>query len=116
MKAYDLKATWEVEIVVQGPFDFSRTVAKPAGWHWATPGEVFQAGTLWSGTYLNGIPIGLKMSAEDRKICATVYAQVQLNDNEKRSLLSDMRLGLGADEIFKLFTRSLVMTISCPLL
>lgn len=86
MKAYDLKATWEVEIVVRGPFDFSRTVAKPAGWHWATPGEVFQAGTLWSGTYLNGISIGLKMSAEDRKISATVYAQVQLNDNEKRSL------------------------------
>ncbi|MGZ8875874.1 MAG: DNA-3-methyladenine glycosylase family protein [Halobacteriota archaeon] len=103
MKAYDLKATWEVEIVVQGPFDFSRTVAKPAGWHWATPGEVFQAGTLWSGTYLNGIPIGLKMSAEDRKISATVYAQVQLNDNEKRSLLRDMRLGLGADDDLQAF-------------
>src|SRR5665647_3189561 len=82
MKAYYLKATWEVEIVMHGPFDFSRTIAKPAGWHWATPGEVFQAGTLWSGTYLNGIPTGLKMSAEDGKISAAVYTQFQLNDND----------------------------------
>ncbi|MGZ7138872.1 MAG: hypothetical protein ACXVI7_11875, partial [Halobacteriota archaeon] len=103
MKAYELKATWEIEIVVQGPFDFSKTVAKPAGWHWATPSEVFQAGTLWSGTYLNGIPIGLKMSAEDRKISATVYAQVQLNNNEKRTLFRDVRLGLGADDDLQAF-------------
>jgi len=88
---------------MQGPFDFSRTVAKPAGWHWATPGEVFQAGTLWSGTYLNGLPIGLKMSAEDGKITATVYAQVQLNDNEKKLLLRSMRLGLGAEDNLKAF-------------
>jgi DNA-3-methyladenine glycosylase II len=103
MKAYDLKATWEVEIVMHGPFDFSRTIAKPAGWHWATPGEVFQAGTLWSGTYLNGIPTGLKMSAEDGKISAAVYTHFQLNDNEKRSLLRDIRLGLGAEDDLQAF-------------
>jgi len=103
MNVYEFESTWDVEIVVHGPFDFSKTVAKPAGWHWATPGEVFQAGTLWSGTYLNGIPLGLKMSAEDGKISATVYAQFQLKDIEKKSLLRDMRLGLGADDDLQAF-------------
>ena len=103
MNAYEFESKWDVEIVVHGPFDFSKTVAKPAGWHWATPGEVFQAGTLWSGTYLNGIPLGLKMSAEDGKISATVYAQFQLKDIEKKSLLRDMRLGLGADDDLQAF-------------
>ncbi|NYT21739.1 MAG: hypothetical protein GKC07_08085, partial [Methanomicrobiales archaeon] len=34
------------------PFNFPLTVAKPAGWHWSTPREVFEDGILWSGMYV----------------------------------------------------------------
>jgi len=103
IKARDFEATWELEIVVKGPFDFTRTVAKPAGWHWSTPGEVFEAGTLWSGTYLKGTPVGLKMSANGETVCVTVYTQFQLDDDEKASLQNDIRFGLGADEDLQAF-------------
>lgn len=51
-------ASWQFEIVMSEPFDFSLPVAKPAGWHWSTRREVFETGTLWSGTYVDGKPIG----------------------------------------------------------
>src|SRR5665647_2523818 len=43
------------------------------------------------------------MSAEDGKISAAVYTQFQLNDNEKKSLLRDIRLGLGAEDDLQAF-------------
>ena len=53
---------------IPDPFDFSLTVAKPAGWHWSTLRETFEDGTLWSGMYLRDIPVGLKLSAEGNKV------------------------------------------------
>jgi DNA-3-methyladenine glycosylase II len=103
MKVRDFESIREFEIFMKGPFDFSRTVAKPAGWHWSTPGEVFEAGTLWSGTYLKGTPVGLKMSAEDGKVCVRAYTQFRLDDAENSSLQIDIRLGLGGDEDLQAF-------------
>jgi len=33
-------------LTIPGPFDFSLTVAKPAGWPWSTPKEIFENNTL----------------------------------------------------------------------
>ena len=43
---------------IPDPFDFTLTVAKPAGWHWSTLRETFEGGTLWSGMYLGTSPSG----------------------------------------------------------
>ena len=93
------------EITMPQPFDFRLTVAKPAGWHWSTPNEVFSAGTLWSGTYLNGKPVGLKLSAIHENVSVSVYVQTRLTDTEQAMLLAAIKLGLGEDEDLNEFYR-----------
>jgi DNA-3-methyladenine glycosylase II len=104
MNAYpDYRASWQLEVVLPEPFDFSLTVAKPAGWHWSTPGEVSESGTLWTGTYVDGEPVGLKMSAAGRRVTVTVYVRSQLTNSEKDMLQTAIRLGLGEDEDLNAF-------------
>jgi len=88
----------QFEVVMPEPFDFSLTVAKPAGWHWSTPGEVFKNGTLWSGTYLNSQPVGLKLSAVNESVTVSVYAHSLLTNKEEDMLQTAIKLGLGEDE------------------
>jgi hypothetical protein len=80
------------------PFDFGKTVAKPAGWHWATPREVFRDGTFWAGIRVDGVPFGLKMSARKNTVSIIVFwdpAQPSIPiDRIEREVAS----GLGADE------------------
>jgi hypothetical protein len=33
-------------VTISEPFDFALTVAKPAGWPWSTPKEIFENKTL----------------------------------------------------------------------
>lgn len=79
------------------PFDFAKTVAKPAGWHWATPREIFRDGTLWTGIRLEGVPFGLKMSARKNTVRVTAFAdparQIPVERIEK-----EVTAGLGAEE------------------
>src|SRR5208337_2331945 len=97
-KPRSYRASDQFEIVMPEPFDFSLTVAKPAGWHWSTPREVFTNGTLWSGTYLNSKPVGLKLSAVNERVTVTVYAQSHLTNDEEATLQTAIKLGLGEDE------------------
>jgi len=92
------RAVGQFDLITSEPFDFELTVAKPAGWHWSTPAEVFSAGTLWSGTYLDITPVGLKMSAAKKNVSVSVFAQSALTNNEEASLLAAIKLGLGEDE------------------
>jgi DNA-3-methyladenine glycosylase II len=83
---------------IPAPFDFSRTVAKPAGWHWATPRETFEGGTLWTGLRIEEIPFGLKMSARGERVRVAVYGKDQLGKARAGLLESEICSGLGADE------------------
>jgi 3-methyladenine DNA glycosylase/8-oxoguanine DNA glycosylase len=80
------------------PFDFSLTVVKPSGWHWSTPREVFEDGTLWSGMYIEGIPVGLKLSAKKNKVSVTVFGQAPLGRNQLGALKKEVWSALGGDE------------------
>jgi DNA-3-methyladenine glycosylase II len=102
-KPRSYRASDQLEIVMPEPFDFSLTVAKPAGWHWSTPREVFRNGTLWSGTYLNSKPVGLKLSAVNELVTASVYVQSHLTNNEETLLHAAIKLGLGEDEDLSAF-------------
>jgi DNA-3-methyladenine glycosylase II len=83
---------------VPPPFDFEKTVAKPAGWHWATPRETFEAGTLWTGLRIGELPVGLKMSARENRVRVAVFAEGELSADQAEELESEVRSGLGTDE------------------
>jgi 3-methyladenine DNA glycosylase/8-oxoguanine DNA glycosylase len=80
------------------PFDFSLTVAKPAGWHWSTLRETFENGTLWSGMYVREIPVGLKLSAEGNTVNVTAYTRSPLDGDMIRLLKTELWSALGGDE------------------
>lgn len=80
------------------PFDFILTVAKPAGWHWSTPRETFEGGTLWTGRYVRNIPVGLKLSAKKNRVTVLVYGESPLTMSHLKILKSDLWSALGGDE------------------
>ena len=86
------------EIKIKKPFDFKRTVQKPAGWHWATPFEIFENDILYSALRLsNNRLVGLKLSENDTVVKIEAYNH-DLNTGEKEELLELIKLGLGAEE------------------
>jgi DNA-3-methyladenine glycosylase II len=94
----NLKEIERFDLTIPEPFDFRLTVAKPAGWHWSTPGEVLEGDILWSGVYVGDKPVGIKMSAEGRVVSVSVYARPGLSAGEVETLQDCLRSGLGADE------------------
>jgi 3-methyladenine DNA glycosylase/8-oxoguanine DNA glycosylase len=80
------------------PFDFSLTVAKPAGWHWATPKETFGDGILWSGIRLGGDPVGLKMQAGRKGVEVQAFSKKALGREALLALEEQVGSGLGAGE------------------
>ncbi len=93
-----LRQTGQFSLAIPEPFNFRLTVAKPAGWHWSTPGEVFKNSTLWSGVYLEGKPLGLKMSSAKGLVNTVVYSEANLSRNDTAKLKTLLNYGLGADE------------------
>ena len=62
-------------LTIPNPFAFPITVAKPSGWHWSTPREVFENGTLWTGMYVRGVPVGLKLSAKKNRVSVIAFGE-----------------------------------------
>ncbi len=93
-----LKEIHRFTLTIPDPFDFSLTVAKPAGWHWSTLRETFEDRTLWSGMYLQDIPVGLKLSAEGNTVKVTAYGQSPLEEDQVGLLKTEVWSALGGDE------------------
>ena len=85
-------------LTIPEPFDFALTVAKPAGWHWSTPREIFSRGTLRTGLYVSGIPAGLVMAAKKDRVTVRAFTERPLPGAEQDELKDIVRAGLGADE------------------
>jgi len=97
-KATRLRHEREFTLEIPEPFDFALTVAKPAGWHWSTPKESFEDGTLWTGVRASGIATGLAMAADGRTVTVRVFTEGPLGDGDLGDLREIVRDGLGADE------------------
>ncbi|MBP1929015.1 3-methyladenine DNA glycosylase/8-oxoguanine DNA glycosylase [Methanolinea mesophila] len=80
------------------PFDFPLTVAKPAGWHWATPKETFEDGVLWSGIRIGDVPVGLKMQSGTSGVNVRVFCEESLDSGTLGELQAQVGTGLGAGE------------------
>jgi 3-methyladenine DNA glycosylase/8-oxoguanine DNA glycosylase len=85
-------------LTIPEPFDFGLTVAKPAGWHWSTPRERFSDGSLWTGLYTGGVPVGLVMAATGNRVKVRAFTGRVLTGAEREDLADLVRAGLGADE------------------
>jgi DNA-3-methyladenine glycosylase II len=94
-----LTAKTQFDIDIPEPFVFSLTVAKPAGWHWSTPREIFREGVLWTGVYVEGIPLGLKMLTRTRNnVRVIAYSESPLGPAHREELVSIISSGLGRGE------------------
>jgi DNA-3-methyladenine glycosylase II len=93
-----LRQYHKLRLTIPEPFDFPRTVAKPAGWHWSTPEETFRDGVLWSGLYIQDQPVGLRMSASANRVTVVAYSSSILSGGELSTLRSIIWNGLGGEE------------------
>jgi 3-methyladenine DNA glycosylase/8-oxoguanine DNA glycosylase len=97
-RTMQLRHEQEFTLTIPAPFDFALTVAKPAGWHWSTPKEIFLDGTLWTGLRVRDIPVGLRLNAKDSKVRVRAFTKSPLAAHDASELKSIIRFGLGADE------------------
>jgi DNA-3-methyladenine glycosylase II len=95
--ALQLDPVHRFTLKIPEPFDFAKTVAKPAGWHWATPRETFRNGTLWSGIRIKGIPYGLKMSARKKAVRVIVFGDPD-SIIPREHIEREVASGLGTSE------------------
>jgi DNA-3-methyladenine glycosylase II len=85
-------------LTISEPFDFALTVAKPAGWSWSTPKEIFEAGALWTAVRVRDMPVGLRMSARKNRVLVRTYTESPLTQEDSDDLQDVVRNALGADE------------------
>ena len=85
-------------LTIPRPFDFALTVAKPAGWPWSTPKEIFENNTLWTGVRVRDIPVGLVMRAKKNQVLVRTFTTSPLARKDADELRDMVLTGLGADE------------------
>src|SRR5664280_16922 len=94
--AIKLERITRLKLTIQEPFDFALTVAKPAGWDWSIPSEVFEDSALWTAATLVGRPVGLKLSsASSGHVTAAVYTRQELAGPARQDVRSAIEFGLG---------------------
>jgi 3-methyladenine DNA glycosylase/8-oxoguanine DNA glycosylase len=94
------------------PYSFALTVHKPAGWHWLTPGEAWDAATatVYSGLRLDGgLALGIKArgrgSGARPAVAVEAYATRALNNAERRALRETLCRALDVDADLRGFYR-----------
>jgi len=109
METVPMRRRAEFEVAISPPFDFQLTLAKPAGWYWCSPREVFAGGVLWGGLYmpaeLNRTPVGVKLHCADEVVHVEAYAASALKPPALDYLRREIEAGLGHDLDLKGFYR-----------
>jgi DNA-3-methyladenine glycosylase II len=94
----DLPHNLAFTLTIPEPFDFALTVAKPAGWPWSTPKEIYEDATLWTSVRVGDIPAGLVMNAKKNRVLVRAYTASPLAKPDAEDLKSMVLAGLGTDE------------------
>jgi len=86
------------------PYSFVLTVRKPAGWHWLTPGEVWddKTTTLFTGLRLdNGVAVGIKTRSRGTvakpRVIVEAFAARALAAAERRELRQTLTHALDVE-------------------
>jgi len=94
-------------ITPTAPFDFKLTVKKPAEWSLFNAGEIYEVGTLWTATRLQGKLLGLKLSSvgtvERPHVDIALFTADRLTDRELTDLKVALATLIGADQDLKDF-------------
>jgi 3-methyladenine DNA glycosylase/8-oxoguanine DNA glycosylase len=84
------------------PFNFELTVKKPAGWSLFNAEEIYEDGTLWTATRLQGRLVGMKLRSvgtlEEPRLKVTVFTTVRLTELEKTAIKKALETLIGADQ------------------
>lgn len=98
--------------VPKPPYSFALTVHKPAGWHWLTPGEVWDATTetVFTGLRLSdGRALGIKARSTGNvsrpAVVVEAYAAQPLTRAKRRELRDTLHYALDVDTDIKGFYR-----------
>jgi 3-methyladenine DNA glycosylase/8-oxoguanine DNA glycosylase len=99
-KAFTLKAI--------PPYDFVRTVHKPAGWSLLTPFETFEDGTLWTAMRLHsGEEVGLRLrsagTVEKPRIHCELFSREELSERTARETRAQLTWMLSLQEDIREF-------------
>ncbi len=85
-----LRPSFETVFSPVPPYDFEKTVHKPAGWELFTPFEVWENGVLWTAAYLGERLCGLRLSSSgttDRpRFKVGVFAAGAIGPSERKRI------------------------------
>ncbi len=103
MSVRDLPFSTAFRLRAVPPYDFLRTVHKPAGWSLLTPFEIFENGTLWTAMRTpHGKIFGLKLrsagAVKKPQIDCEVYSHRKFGTNERRDLSNTITWMLNLQE------------------
>jgi len=97
-----LNLVHDFELKTVPPYSFELTVAKPAGWWWATPREVYEGRTLWTGVRWEGRLLGLRIDGLRTlmrpRIRCRVYSRARFDEAMKDAVTSLIRAALRTEE------------------
>jgi 3-methyladenine DNA glycosylase/8-oxoguanine DNA glycosylase len=110
MAVSDLSCSAVLRLRAVPPYDFARTVHKPAGWSLLTPFEIFDEGVLWTAMRVSsGKVFGLKLwsvgTVEKPEIRCNVYSHEKLGQSARRELLKTVAWMLNLSEDIRPFYR-----------
>jgi 3-methyladenine DNA glycosylase/8-oxoguanine DNA glycosylase len=84
------------------PYDFDLTIRKPAGWPLFSPDEVWEDGTMWTATHIEGRLVGVKLrstgTVDKPIIAAEVFTKVAPGRSELVRVQRSLVHSIGADE------------------
>lgn len=97
-----LVSAFTSEIIPKSPYDYMLTVRKPAGWPLFTPSEIFETGTLWTATHIEGTLVGIKLSSkgtiDEPAVVAEIYLERKPDASQLRTINRSLTRSIGADE------------------
>jgi 3-methyladenine DNA glycosylase/8-oxoguanine DNA glycosylase len=84
------------------PFNFKLTMKKPAGWSLFNADEIYEDGTFWTATRLQGRLVGLRLRSvgkvEKPRINVTTFTSVRLTEEEVIGIEKSLGTLIGADQ------------------
>jgi len=108
-KTVEFSACFTVDVEPKAPFNFDATVHKPS--YYPAPISVYQKGVYWQTLRLGAKPLGVKMenkgSVDKPLVRLTFYSQKPLSNDERISLVDEVRWRFDFDSDLSEFTESL---------
>jgi 3-methyladenine DNA glycosylase/8-oxoguanine DNA glycosylase len=90
------------EIIPKSPYSFELTVRKPAGWPLFTPSEIYEDGTLWTATHIDGRLVGIKLrsrgTVDEPNVIAEIFLKKMPGPDLLRSINRSVTRSIGAAE------------------